>query len=196
MTPKQKKVYEFIRGFIGTYGFAPSYDEIRQHFGFRSYNSVQKHLRQLESKGLIRTPWANMKRAIELAEVPRRSASIPLMGTVAAGRPIEAIEVKEEIDVPEAFADGKDRFVLRVKGDSMIDDGINDGDLVVVRKQRVAENGQTVVVLIDGEATIKRFYRRGDKVELRPANQRLKPILVDGDRLEVEGVVVALMRKY
>jgi repressor LexA len=196
LTPKQKKVYEFLRDYIQTYGFSPSYDEIRVHFGLRSYNSVQKYLRQLESKGFVRTPWANMKRAVELVEEPARAVGVPLLGTVAAGRPIEAIEVREEIEMPEGLLSGDGHFVLRVKGDSMIADGINDGDLVVVRKQKVAEDGQTVVALIEGEATIKRLYRRGEKVELAPANDALESIFVDADRLELEGVVVALLRRY
>jgi len=157
---------------------------------------VQKYLKQLESKGFIRSPWGNMKRALELVERAPRALSIPLLGTVAAGRPIEAIEVSEEVEVPEGFLSGEGHFILKVKGDSMVADGINDGDLVVVKKQETAENGQTVVALIDGEVTIKRFYRRGEKVQLAPANEALAPILVDGDRLKLEGVVVALMRRY
>ena len=196
MTPKQRKVYEFIRDYIRTYGYSPSYDEIRERFNLRSYNSVQKYLKQLEAKGFIRSPWGNMKRALELVEQAPRALSIPLLGTVAAGKPIEAIEVSEEIEVPEGFLSGDGHFILKVKGDSMVADGINDGDLVVVKKQKTAESGQTVVALIDGEVTIKRFYRRGHKVELVPANDALAPILVDGDRVELEGVVVALMRRY
>jgi len=196
MTPKQQRVYQFIRDYIRTYGYSPSYDEIREHFNLRSYNSVQKYLKQLESKGFIRSPWGNMKRALELVERAPRALSIPLLGTVAAGRPIEAIEVSEEVEVPEGFLSGEGHFILKVKGDSMVADGINDGDLVVVKKQETAENGQTVVALIDGEVTIKRFYRRGEKVQLAPANEALAPILVDGDRLKLEGVVVALMRRY
>ena len=196
MTPKQRKVYEFIRDYIRTYGYSPSYDEIRERFNLRSYNSVQKYLRQLEAKGFIRSPWGNMKRALELVEQAPRALSIPLLGTVAAGEPIEAIEVSEEVVVPEGFLSGEGHFILRVKGDSMVADGINDGDLVVVKKQKTAESGQTVVALIDGEVTIKRFYRRGDKVELVPANDALAPILLDGDRVELEGVVAALMRRY
>ncbi len=196
ITPKQKKVYDFIRGYIGAYGFSPSYDEIRKHFGLRSYNSVQKYLRQLETKGMIRTPWSNKKRAIELVEKPGTTLQIPLLGTVAAGSPIEPIQVREEIEIPEGFVDREDHFVLRVKGDSMVDEGINDGDLVVVRKQKVAENGQTVVALVDGEVTIKRFYVKGERVELRPANENLKSIFVGAVQVEIEGVVVALMRRY
>lgn len=196
VTPKQKKVYDFIKGYIGAYGFSPSYDEIRDHFGLKSYNSVQKYLRYLESEGMIRTPWSNKKRAIELVEKPGTTMQIPLLGTVAAGSPIEPIQVNEEIEVPEGFVDREDHFVLRVKGDSMVDEGINDGDLVVVRKQRVAENGQTVVALVDGEVTIKRLYMRGGGIELRPANENLTSIIVGADQVEIEGVVVALMRRY
>lgn len=196
MTPKQKKVYEFIRGYAKTYGFSPSYDEIRLKFGLKSYNSVQKYLRQLEAKGMIRSPWANMKRAIELVERPKPSLSIPLLGTVAAGTPIEPVEIEEEIEVPEGFAGKGDHFVLKVKGASMIDEGISHGDLVVVRRQRSAENGQTVVAVVDGEATIKRFFARKGRIELVPANEKMEPIVAEAERIEIRGVVVALMRKY
>lgn len=196
ITPKQKRVYDFIRGYIETYGFSPSYDEIRNHLGLRSYYSVQKYLRQLEAKEMIRTPWSNRKRAIELVDKPGTTVKIPLLGTVAAGSPIEPVQVKEDIEVPEGFLDRKDHFVLRVKGDSMIDEGINDGDLVVVRKQKVAQNGQAVVALVDGEVTIKRFFLRGERVELRPGNENIEPIIVGADQVEIEGVVVALMRRY
>ncbi len=196
MTPKQKKVYDFLKEYIEARGFSPSYHEIREHLGLRSLNSVQKYLKQLESKGLVRTPWGNMKRAIQLTEEGGRAASLPLLGAVAAGSPIEPVELSERIDVPETLLAGGGHFVLRVKGQSMVDDGINDGDLVVLRKQEVAENGQTVVALVDGEATIKRFYRRGRLVELKPSNEALEPIVVEGDRVEIEGIVVALVRRY
>jgi len=196
MTPKQRRVYQFIRDYMTTYHLSPSYDEIRNHFGLKSYNSVQKYLRQLEAKGMIRTPWSNMKRAIELVEKPGSCLSIPLLGTVAAGSPIEPIEVREEVEVPEGFVGREDHFVLRVKGESMIDEGINHGDLVVVKKQSVAENGQTVVAVVDGEVTMKRFFRRDDRVELRPANENLESIFAVADRVKIEGVIVALMRRY
>lgn len=196
MTPKQGRVYEFIRDYITACGFSPSYDEIRRHFGLKSYNSVQKYLRQLEAKGMIKTPWSNMKRAIELVERPGSCLSIPLLGTVAAGNPIEPIEIREEVEVPEGFVGREDHFVLKVRGDSMVDEGINHGDLVVVKKQRTAENGQTVVALVDGDVTIKRFYRRGEHVELRPANENLESIIAEADRVRIQGVVVALMRRY
>jgi repressor LexA len=116
---------------------------------------------------------------------------------VAAGRPIEAIETPEEIDVPPALLGrGGERYALRVRGDSMIEDGIQDGDVVVVRRARRAENGETVVAIVDGDATLKRFYQVGTRVELRPANAALAPIRVRADRLEIRGVLVGLLRRY
>jgi repressor LexA len=126
------------------------------------------------------------------------SATLPLLGTIAAGRPIEAIETPEEIEVPASLVGtpGAPRYALRVRGDSMIEEGIHDGDVVVVRSARRAENGQTVVAVVDGEATLKRFHEAGRWVELRPANAALQPMRVRADRLEIRGVLVGLLRRY
>ncbi|HYS04896.1 MAG TPA: transcriptional repressor LexA [Candidatus Dormibacteraeota bacterium] len=196
LTKRQKVVFEFIKGYIQTHGVSPSYEEIRRNFGFGSYNSVQKHLKSLVAKGFLKTPWDNQKRALTLVEPGPATAILPLLGRVAAGRPIEAIAYPETVEVPEMLLRGEDNFALRVVGDSMVDEGIRDGDIVIVKRQRDAENGQTVVALIGDDATIKQYYRRGTRVELRPANARVSSIIVDEGDLQVQGIVVGLIRKF
>ena len=196
LTERQRTVYEFIRGQIQTHGVSPSYEEIRKAFRFRSYNSVQKHLKTLVKKGFLRTPWRNMKRALELTEPGPASVTLPLLGRVAAGRPIEAIPHPESLEIPEALLRGEDNFALRVVGDSMVDEGIRDGDIVIVKRQRDAKNGQTIVALIGDDATIKQFHRRGSRIELRPANPRMSAIMVDEGDLQIQGIVVGLIRKF
>jgi len=197
LTQKQQAVYRFIREYMEARSMSPSYDEIRRHFGFRSFQSVQKHLRQLEKKGAIRIPGSNQKRAIRLVEHGGGTVWLPLLGSVAAGVPIEAIEQQETVDVPEEMLGSGEFFALRVKGNSMVDEGILDGDTIVVRKQAVAENGQTVVALVgNGEATVKKFFRTPDGVRLNPANPSMSPIVVRDGEFVIRGVVVGLMRRY
>ena len=196
LTDRQRAIYDFIKGYIGARGIAPSYEEIRKEFRFRSYNSVQKHLKRLQEKGYVTSPWGNRKRALELVDPGPTARVLPLLGRVAAGRPIEAIQNPESVEVPEVLLRGEDNFALRVVGDSMVDEGIRDGDIVIVRRQRDAANGQTIVALIGDDATIKQFYRRGARVELRPANSRMRPIVVDAEDLQVQGIVVGLIRKF
>ena len=196
LTKRQKVVFEFIKGYIQTHGVSPSYEEIRRNFGFGSYNSVQKHLKNLVAKGFLKTPWDNQKRALTLVEPGPATAILSLLGRVAAGRPIEAIAHPETVEVPEMLLRGEDNFALRVVGDSMVDEGIRDGDIVIVKRQRDAENGQTVVALIGDDATIKQYYRRGTRVELRPANPRMSAIVVDEGDLQLQGIVVGLIRKF
>ena len=196
LTEKQQAVFEFIRGYIGEKGMAPSYEEIRKAFRFRSYNSVQKYLKRLEEKGCIRSPWGNRKRALELVDPGPTQRTVPLLGRVAAGRPIEAIQNPDTVEVPEALLRGEDHFALRVVGDSMVDDGIREGDIVIVKRQRDARNGQTVIALIGDDATIKQYHRRGPKVELRPANPRMRPLFVDEADIQIQGVVIGLIRRF
>lgn len=198
LTPKQRAVLQFLKDYRREHGMPPSYEEIRQEFGFASLNSARKHLLQLHRKGFIRSPWKNQKRALEIVEREERpvAAKLPLLGTVVAGRPLDSEQVEDEVDVPESLLRRGEHFALRVRGDSMIDDGIHDGDLLVVQRRDTADTGQTVVALVDGEATVKRFYRQGQKVELRPANQSFEPIVVDPAAVQVRGVVVGLMRSF
>jgi len=193
LTPRQLAAYEFITAFIDRQGYAPSYDEIRLHLGLRSLNAVAKLVTQLRRRGALAAAPSNAKRS--LAPVARRGA-VPLLGLIAAGRPIEAIENPEPVDVPESLLGPGERYALRVRGDSMVEDGIQDGDLIFVKRAVRAENGQTVVAVVDGEATLKRFHKRGATVELRPANAALRSTEWPASRVEIRGVLVGLLRRY
>jgi repressor LexA len=188
-----------IERFIQRHGYSPTLEEIGQMLGLSSLATVHKHLQNLESKGLIRRNW-NHSRAIELTEDAssvREEAGAPLMGEVAAGYPIEAIENPEVIDVPRDFLGTHDTFVLKVRGESMIDDGIRNGDLIIVESRNTAQPGQTVVALIDGaEATVKKFYPEGDTVLLQPANATMPPLRYPARQVMIQGVVIGLMRRY
>ncbi len=196
LTDKQKKVLHFIAHYIEMWEMAPSFDEICSEFGFSSYNTVTSYLNVLERKGYIRLPKEkNRKRAIEvISPVETRRFEFPLLGRVAAGKPIEAIEDVNAIEVPPSMVGSGDHFVLQVKGDSMQDDGIMDGDFVVVKKQATAENGQTVVALIDNEATVKKYHKKNGYIELRPAHEGMAPIRVKKGDLRIEGRVVGVLR--
>lgn len=198
LTKKQKELYDYLGGYIDENGYAPKLEEIGAHFKLNSLSTVHKHLTHLEEKGLIRRKW-NYSRAIELVQnQPRRAAvELPLLGRVAAGQPIEVLESADTITVPEEFIRKHQTYVLRVVGNSMIDDGIWDGDYVVVEEREIAENGETVVAVINGAATVKRFHlESGERVRLQPANENLQPIIADAKDVEIRGVVVAVMRKY
>jgi repressor LexA len=197
LTPRQHAAFEFIAGFIDGRGYAPSYEEIRRHLGVRSLNAVAKLVAQLRRRGALAEAPFNAKRS--LTPVARRASSpstLPLLGLIAAGRPIEAIENPEPIEVPESLLGPGERYALQVRGDSMIEDGIRDGDLILVRRSARAENGQTVVAVVDGEATLKRFFRRGAQVELRPANAAHSSMRWLASRVEIRGVLVGLLRRY
>ncbi|NOY86991.1 MAG: transcriptional repressor LexA [Deltaproteobacteria bacterium] len=194
LTPKQKLVLDFIRSHIKDEGYAPSQKEIAETFGFRSLGTVQSYLVRLEKEGFLTRKW-NARRGLRVPNTVGRGYELPLAGTVAAGKPIEAIETPDTLEVPHSMAGTGENFVLRVKGDSMIEDGILDGDFVIVRKQGTADNGQTVVALMEGEATVKRFFRKADKIELRPANPKMEPIVVEkNEDFRIEGVVIGIIR--
>ena len=196
LTKQQTRIYSYLETYLRRKGRPPSYQEIQDYFGFRSLNSVVKHLKQLERKGYLESPWGNQKRAFRLLPLRTTAATIPFLGRVAAGAPIEAIDIPEAIEVPESLLAGGNNFALQVQGESMIDEGIRDGDVLIIRKQDHADNGQTVVAQIEGEATIKKFYQRDGRVELRPANEELKPLVVPAEKVEIIGVVVGLVRHY
>lgn len=196
LTPAQERVYRFVRDFMEEKGHAPSYEEIRASLGFRSLNAVFKHLRQIEERGYLKSPWKNRKRALELLPLRAKAATIPFLGVVAAGTPIEAVDVPESVEVPENMLGPGDSFALRVRGDSMVEEGIREGDILIINKQSHAETGQTVVALVRGEATVKKFYPLGAKVELRPANAQMEPILAAAAEVEIVGAVVGLLRNY
>ncbi len=198
LTEKQKAFLEYISRYMDDWGRSPSFEEICSHFGFTSYNTVTTYLKALKRKGYIRLPRKkNQKRAIEvISPVETRRFEFPLMGRVAAGKPIEAVEDMDVIEVPSSMIGQGDHFVLQVKGDSMKEDGILDEDFIVVRKQPTAENGETVVALINNEATVKKYYRRKNYVELRPSHTGMEPIIVRKGDLRIEGRVVGVIRHY
>jgi len=197
LTKRQKEILDYIEAHIRRRGYAPTLEEIGSHFRLHSVATVHKHVSNLQAKGLMRRKW-NRSRSIEL--VPRhrsiRAAELPLLGRVAAGAPIEAIEVGDSIAVPEELVRGNNTYVLQVRGDSMIEEGILDGDFIVVEDRKTAANGETAVVVIDGMATVKKFYRERGRVRLQPANTNLAPMFVRGRDVEIRGVVAAVMRKY
>jgi len=198
LTEKQKAFLEYISRYMEDWGQSPSFEEICSHFGFTSYNTVTTYLKTLEWKGYIRLPnKKNQKRAIEvISPVETRRLEFPLLGRVAAGKPIEAVEEVNAIEVPPSMTGQGDHFVLQVSGDSMKEDGILGGDFIVVRKQPTAENGQTVVALINNEATVKKYYKQENYVELRPSHAGMESILIKKGDLRIEGRVVGVMRHY
>jgi repressor LexA len=198
LTEKQKTFLTYISRYVADWGRSPSFEEICSHFGFTSYNTVTTYLKTLERKGYIRLPRKkNQKRAITvLSPVETRQLELPLLGRVAAGKPIEAVEEVDAIEIPPSMIGTGDHFVLQVKGDSMNEDGILDGDFIVVRKQATAENGQTVVALINNEATVKKYYQRKAHVELRPAHTGMEPLIIREGDLQIQGKVIGVLRRY
>jgi len=196
LTKRQKEIFDYLRGYISRHGYAPTFDEIATSFGFTSKGTVYKYIRALKEKGAIRHEW-NRARSIEVRPIETSPNSLEILGTVAAGKPIEAVPDPDAIDVPMAFLRRGKHYVLKVSGNSMIEEHIQNGDYVVVQEKVEASNGQTVVALVDDhEATIKKMYRRGGKIELRPANEKLEPMIYDARRVRIQGVVVGVMRKY
>jgi repressor LexA len=199
LTRRQKEILDFLDKHISRKGYAPTIEEIGEHFGLSSLATVHKHLSNLQSKGLVKRDW-NRSRALELVptRVTVQAVELPLLGRVAAGSPIEAITASETIFVPEDMVGRRDTYVLQVKGDSMIDEQIRDGDFVIVENRKSARDGEMVIALVDGEsATLKKLYREGGgMVRLQPANPRIKPIVLDQDRLAIQGVVIGVLRKY
>jgi repressor LexA len=198
LTKRQREVLDFISGFVAEHGYSPSLEEIGNQFGLSSVATVHKHVAHLVEKGYLRKAW-NRSRSVEpLDDGDGESVELPLLGLVAAGAPIESPVVEERVSVPREMVRRRgETFALRVRGDSMIEDHIQDGDTVVVEKRHEARNGETVVALIRGaETTLKRFYRRGSKVILEPANQALRPIELAAADVEVQGVVRGLIRRY
>jgi repressor LexA len=200
LTKRQKEILDFLEEFLGDNGYPPSFEEIARHFGFTSLATVHEHLENLKQKGYIRKSY-NASRSIELLPTGMHVAAVelPLFGQVAAGRPIEAISDQETIAVPEDFlARGGQHYVLRVRGDSMIDEQIRDGDYVIVNSRNTAHNGEMVVALVHGDsATVKKFYRETDgRVRLQPANVQMPPLMYRGDDVRVQGIVVGVIRRY
>jgi repressor LexA len=194
LTDRQREIYDFIRAKIETRGYGPTVREIGAAFQIKSPNGVMCHLKALEKKGLIIREGFSA-RAIQLVDHHFGSATLPLMGHVAAGAPTPAVEGNDQLDFNELFG-GRDHFALRVRGRSMIEDHIADGDFVVIRKQATAENGARVVAMIDNEVTLKRYYQEKNGVRLEPANGSMAPIMVDpSSEACILGVLVGVLRK-
>jgi len=198
VTPKQLRVVRHIAEFIERHGCSPTLDEIAEALGVTK-STVQQYLQALEERGIIsRARYSH--RSIEIVDLdyaPRKSAELPLLGRVAAGGPIEAVEVPEVVDVGEVLGLDGDRelFVLQVKGDSMVEEGIFDGDYVVIERTQVAENGQAVVALLpDNTVTLKKFYREKGRIRLQPASPEMRPIYTD--EVVIQGVVRGVLRPF
>jgi len=201
LTDRQKLIYDFLVQTIREKGYAPSHEEIGTRFKIASTNGVFRHLKALEKKGYIRRVG---KRALEILSAQGRSVlpdvrEVPVLGRVPAGKPLLAEEnIEGFLPVAREMTVGKEVFALKVKGDSMIEDGILDGDYVIIRRQATAENGDVICALIDGEATLKRFYKKGKAITLRPANTRYSPIVVSREEpssFRILGKAVGLTRK-
>jgi len=203
MTKRQREVYDFIADFVRQNGYSPSFEEIGSALGLSSLATVHKHVSNLETKGLLKRDY-NRSRSIDVLPLRARTRpgskdggfTLPLVGRIAAGRPIEQVEQPETISFTD-FTRSKEVYVLQVTGESMQDEHIVDGDYVLVEKVEAARNGEIVVALVNGsETTLKRFYREGDHIRLQPSNATMQPILVPAASVEIQGRVVAVMRKY
>lgn len=198
LTKRQREILDYLTEFIEQHGYAPSLEEVGRRFGLSSLATVHKHLTNLQEKGFIKRAW-NRSRSVELlpTRMGRRSVELPLLGYVAAGAPIEAIASAESIAVPEDLVGKRDTYVLRVRGDSMIDEQIRDGDFVIVEDRKTADNGEMVIALLRGsDVTLKKFYRENGRVRLQPANPAMQPLIVDAQQVQIQGVVIGVMRKY
>jgi len=205
ITKRQRQVYDFIHGFVQKNGYSPSFEEIGNGLGLSSLATVHKHISNLEKKGLIKRDY-NRSRSIDVLPVRglfKRQVqkaptvlALPLLGRIAAGQPIEAIENAETISLGD-ITRSKDVFVLQVKGESMKDEHIVDGDYVLVEKTNTSRDGEIIVALVDGtDATLKRFYREGVNIRLQPSNEAMKPIIVPARSVQIQGRVIGVLRKY
>ena len=197
LTKRQREILNYIESFLDNYGYSPSFEEIANFFGYSSLATVHEHLSNLEKKGYLRKNY-NKSRSLELVPSEGTLAlDLPLLGTVAAGLPIEAIEERETVSVPHDMLRPGNNYVLRVRGNSMVDEQIRDGDFIVVNSRQTAENGEMVVALVDGDsATVKKFYREREKIRLQPANAAMEPMIFDEERVQIQGIVVAVIRRY
>jgi repressor LexA len=198
LTRRQRQILDFVTNYQRRMGYSPSYREIADSFDLSSSATIHEHIKSLEDKGFLKTG-RNEARSIELVDAEpnwSQSFELSLAGLITAGVPIEAVEERETISIPASMVrDPLLSFALRVKGESMIEDGILDGDYVVVEKKDSPANGDTVVALIDNQyATLKRFYREKDRIRLQPANKTMKPIFVT--KVQIQGVVRGVLRKY
>jgi repressor LexA len=204
ITKRQRQMYDFISDFVQKHSYSPSFEEIGEGMGLSSLATVHKHVSNLEKKGLLTRDY-NRSRSIDLlppkgrlkqAMAVNTTMVLPLLGRIAAGQPIEAVSNPETISLAD-FVRSKEVFVLEVRGDSMQDEAILNGDYVLVEKSKTAYNGEIVVALVDGtDATLKRFYREGDHIRLQPSNAAMKPIILPAATVQIQGKVIGVLRKY
>lgn len=202
ITRRQRQVLDFITGFIRENNYSPSYEEIGQGLGLSSLATVHKHISNLEQKGYLKRDY-NRSRSIDVVPNKSRAKSaaptgleLPLVGRIAAGKPLEQVETPETISFAD-FTRSKDVFVLEVRGDSMQDEHIVNGDYVLVEKTPTARNGEIIVALVEGsETTLKRFYKEGEMVRLQPSNSTMQPIMVPAAGVQIQGRVIGVLRKY
>lgn len=202
LTKRQKEILDFVTQFIEMHGYAPSYREIAEAFKLGSVATVAEHVETLVAKGLLQKG-DNEARSLQLIRPEdldtSRSVGLPILGLIAAGQPIETIEGHQEtLEVPPFMVGRRHSYVLQVKGQSMIEDGILDGDFVVIAEKEVPSNGEVVVALVNGsEATLKRYYKEKDHIRLQPANSSMEPIIVEPSTpIQIQGVVIGVIRKY
>ena len=194
LTSRQREIYEFICQKIEVNGFPPSIREIGEAFAIKSPNGVMCHLRALEKKSLIKRQ-LNSARAIQIEGIRSGGATLPMLGIVAAGQAIEAVAAGDRLDLAEMFG-GKDHYALRVRGKSMVDDHIDEGDIIIIRRQETAENGERVVAMVDREVTLKRFFKKKDIIRLEPSNSSMVPIIVEpGKDVHIIGVLIGVLRR-
>ena len=204
ITRRQHDLYDFLSRFITEHGYSPSYEEIKDGMGLSSLATVHKHISNLEKKELLKRGY-NRSRSIDLLPPKGKlkqsiavntGVVLPLVGRIAAGQPIEAVQNEETISLAD-FVRSKEVFVLEVRGSSMQDEAILDGDYVLVEKTKAAHNGDIVVALVDSsDATLKRFYREGDMIRLQPSNATMRPIMVPAASIQIQGRVIGVLRKY
>ena len=207
ITRRQREVYDFLQRFVEEHGYSPSFEEIGEGLGLSSLATVHKHVSNLEEKGLLKRDY-NRSRSIDLvkprgrmrqvlgASAANAGLTLPLMGRIAAGRPVEALENPESISLAD-FTRSKDVYVLQVTGESMQDEHIVNGDYVLVEKTNIARDGEIVVALVSGsDATLKRIYTEGNKIRLQPSNTAMQPIIVPAAEVQIQGRVIGVLRKY
>ncbi len=200
LTKRQREILNYLTLYSEQNGYAPSFEEIAEKFSYSSLATVHEHLSNLERKGFIKRAY-NESRAIEIlpSDITPKAIELPLLGAVAAGVPIEAIMHQESIAVPDSFVQrGGNHYVLKVRGNSMIEEQIRDGDFVVVNERQRADNGEMVIAMLHGtSATVKKFYREKDgRIRLQPANETMEPLYVHENDITIQGIVVGVMRRY
>ncbi len=195
LTKKQKEVLDYITEYVRENDYSPTQKEIQENFGFKSLGSVQDYIKYLTNGGYLMND-SHSVRGLMPSTVQQNTEEIPLLGSIAAGTPIEAIENSDKISVPMHMLGKGQYYALKVKGESMIDDGILSGDVAIIKHVTSAENGQIVVAVVDNETTLKHYFKKAKQVELHPANKTMKPIIIKDKECEIRGIMVGLLMTY